>query len=72
MHFIGRGLSRIKIKKQEISSLGFERLLSVDETVSNDTWQLFKDMHRYNPYARIVRENYINALKSIDKDIIKH
>lgn len=67
VHFIGRALSEIKIKKQRISSLGFERLLSVDETVTNDTWQLFYDMHKYNPYAKKMRASYMGALHNIDK-----
>jgi prephenate dehydrogenase len=70
VHFIGRGLNDIKIKKQEISSLGFERLLSIDETVTNDTWQLFLDMHNFNPYARATREKYIKALVSINRKLI--
>ena len=69
VHFIGRGLNSIKIKKQEISSLGFERLLTVNETVTNDTWQLFYDMHKYNPYAEGERKKYIKALKKLENKL---
>ncbi len=70
VHFIGRGLSSVRIRKQEISSLGFERLLSVNETVANDTRQLFIDMHRYNPYAGNVRNGFIKALDKLNNEII--
>ncbi|MEI8361511.1 MAG: prephenate dehydrogenase/arogenate dehydrogenase family protein, partial [bacterium] len=49
VHFLGRGLQRLVLSDQEISTMGFERLLKVNETVSNDTWQLFLDMQIYNP-----------------------
>lgn len=37
VHFIGRGLAEMKIGRQPVSTLGFERLLKVNETVANDT-----------------------------------
>ena len=69
VHFIGRGLEKIKVKKQKITTLGFERLLRVNETVSNDTWQLFLDISRFNPYTSKVRKDFIQALRSIDSEI---
>ena len=69
VHFLGRGLSRLPVKRQEISTLGFERLLTVNETVSNDTWQLFFDMQKYNPYSKQVRTKMIEALIELDNEI---
>lgn len=69
VHFIGRGLEETKIKKQKISSIGFERLLTVNETVTNDSWQLFIDMAIYNPYTKKVRENFINNLINLNQRI---
>ena len=69
VHFIGRGLGEMKISKQEISTLGFERLLTVNETVNNDTWQLFLDMQKYNPFAKEARKEFINALTEVEKKI---
>lgn len=69
VHSIGRGLARAEIERQEITTLGFERLLAVNETVNNDTWQLFLDMQRFNPYANKIRKKFIKALMNIDKEI---
>jgi prephenate dehydrogenase len=69
VHFIGRGLGKIGFAKQSITTLGFERLLAVNETVNNDTWQLFIDMQRFNPYTKKTRKNYLNALNQLDKKI---
>lgn len=69
VHFIGRGLGEMKIAKQEIMTLGFERLLTVNETVNNDTWQLFLDIQKYNPYAKEERERFREALDVIEGKI---
>ena len=69
VHTVGRGLARAEVGKQKITTLGFERLLAVNENVNNDTWQLFLDMQHYNPYADKIRKKFINSLIDIDKEI---
>ena len=71
VHFLGRALTHINIKKQTISTLGFERLLTVNETVNNDTFELFLDMHQYNPYSKKIRKDIISSLKKLDKKIVE-
>lgn len=69
VHFIGRGLEKIQIKPQLLTTLGFERLLKVCETVTNDTWQLFQDMQTYNQFAKPLRKRFIKATEMIDKKL---
>ncbi len=69
VHFIGRGLQEFGIAKQQITSLGYERLLKVNETVTNDSWQLFLDMQKYNPYTKEIRQKFMAALKKVDEKI---
>jgi len=69
VHFLGRGLGRMPLLRQEITTLGFERLLAVNETVNNDTWQLFLDMQRLNPFAKEARQALKKALESLDAEI---
>lgn len=69
VHFLGRGLTKLKVGPQTISTLGFERLLKVNETVENDTLELFHDMHRFNPFAEGIRADYLKALQNIDSDL---
>ncbi len=71
VHFLGRGLFNMNIKKQQISTLGFERLLAINEIVNNDTWQLFIDMHKYNPYTDRIRKKLISSLIKINTNIKK-
>ncbi len=69
VHFLGRVLGKMKIDQQEISSLGYERLLSVNETVNNDTWQLFWDMQKYNPETKRIRKQLIQEMINLNKKI---
>ena len=69
IHFIGRGLAEFGFKDQLIKTLGFERLLKVNETVTNDSWQLFLDMQKYNPYSEETRQRLLSALHKVDQKI---
>ena len=66
-HFIGRALAGMGAKQQEIDTEGYRRLLRILEVVENDTWQLFEDMHRFNPHAGAVRAEFRRAMEEIEK-----
>ena len=68
-HYIGRALSEFGAAPLGIDSEGYKRLLHILEVVENDTWQLFYDMHRYNPYAQEKRAAFMQAMQKIDKQI---
>jgi len=65
-HFIGRALAEMGAKPQEIDTEGYKRLLRILEVVENDTWQLFEDMNRFNPYAEKTRQAFLGALEKIE------
>jgi prephenate dehydrogenase len=68
-HFIGRSLAGMGAKPQDIDTEGYTRLLRILEVVENDTWQLFEDMHRFNPYAQEARRRFIASMQGIEKKI---
>ncbi len=68
-HFIGRTLSESGAAPLGIDSEGYRRLLHILEVVEHDTWQLFYDMHRYNPYAKEKRAAFMQAMQKIDEQI---
>ena len=68
-HYIGRTLSEFGAVPLEIDSEGYKRLLHILEVVEHDTWQLFYDMHRYNPYAKEKREAFLQAMQKINRQI---
>jgi prephenate dehydrogenase len=68
-HFIGRSLMEFEAKSLDIDTKGYRRLMKILETVENDTWQLFEDMNRYNPYAEETRKDFMNSLRTIDQKV---
>jgi prephenate dehydrogenase len=65
-HFIGRILSESGAVPLDIDTEGYKRLLRILEVVERDTWQLFLDMHRYNPYARKKRIEFMDIMQDIN------
>ena len=66
-HFIGRSLSAFGADALKIDTEGYRRLMYTLGVVEHDTWQLFEDMHRYNPFARQTRAAFMEAMQAIDK-----
>ena len=65
-HFIGRSLSRFGAPALDIDTEGYQRLRHILGVVKNDTWALFQDMHRYNPYAAETRHAFMAAMNDIE------
>jgi prephenate dehydrogenase len=65
-HFIGRSLAEFNAQPLDIDTEGYKRLLHILGVVGNDTWQLFEDMHHYNPYAREKRRAFVEAMQRIE------
>jgi prephenate dehydrogenase len=65
-HFIGRTLSEFGADDLSMDTEGYKRLLHILEVVEHDTWQLFEDMHRYNPYAGEKRDAFMQAMQNIE------
>jgi prephenate dehydrogenase len=68
-HYIGRSLSAFGAAPLGIDSEGYKRLLHILEVVENDTWQLFYDMHHYNPYAQEKRAAFMAAMQRINDQL---
>jgi prephenate dehydrogenase len=64
-HFIGRSLSAFGARELDIDTEGYKRLMHILGVVSHDTWQLFEDMHAYNPFAKQKRQAFIDAMTDI-------
>ena len=64
-HFIGRTLAEFGAEPLDIDTEGYKRLLHILEVVNNDTWQLFFDMHRFNPYAVEKCQEFITAMERV-------
>lgn len=69
IHFIGRGLEALQLQNQMLSTPDFQALLNINSMVVNDAWQLFLDMHRFNPHTRAIRQKFIQQLTALDRSI---
>lgn len=69
VHLLGRALASLSLGQQEISTPDYESLLNISSLVNNDTWQLFFDMQRYNPYAQQMRRTLRASLDDLEARI---
>lgn len=68
-HFIGRTLMDFEAKSLPIDTKGYRRLMKILETVENDSWQLFEDMNKYNPYAEVTRKEFMKSMATINDKV---
>ncbi len=68
-HLIGRIGEKIGIRETPIDTAGFSVIYQALTYVVNDSWQLFLDMQRYNPYAGEMRKKIARALREIEEEI---
>jgi len=65
-HFIGRSLARFGAPELAVDTEGYMRLRHILGVVKNDTWQLFEDMNRFNPFAEDARHRFLAAAAEIN------
>jgi prephenate dehydrogenase len=70
-HFIGRGLIDYGAKSTDVDTEGYRRLLRILQTVQNDSWQLFKDMNRYNAFAAPMRKRFLKSMRAMDAKVTR-
>lgn len=64
-HYIGRVLADLELDTTQINTLGYKKLLEIIEQTCNDTWQLFCDLQKYNPYTKKMRKDLHESIEKI-------
>lgn len=64
-HYLGRVLADLQLRQSVIASVGYRKLLEIIEQTCNDSWQLFLDLQRYNPFTREMRRLLDQALEDV-------
>jgi prephenate dehydrogenase len=64
-HYVGRVLSDLGIDESDMATLGYRKLLEIKEQTCNDSWQLFLDLQRYNPYTEEMRNRLHRSVETI-------
>ena len=66
---IGKIGIKMNVRRNNISTKGFEGILYNQTAVENDTSQLFEDMMKFNPFTKNMRDDFHKALSTIDKSL---
>lgn len=66
-HFIGRLLQEYGFQPSEIDTVGAIKLKEIMDQVCNDTWQLYMDIERYNPYTKEMVSKLDSAFARLHK-----
>lgn len=64
-HFVGRTLDELNLKPTRLATVDYRSLMTIVEQTCNDPKQLFYDLQRYNPYARTMRLELMEALAEV-------
>ncbi len=64
-HYIGRVLADLNLEPTKINTLGYIKILEIIQQTCNDSWQLFTDLQRYNPYTKKMREDLHASIERI-------
>lgn len=65
-HFIGRAVNEMDIPDVEQKTKAYEALLQVKRTLGRDSMDLFLTIENENPYAKEVREHFMQELKLLN------
>lgn len=65
-HYMGRLFDDLRLLPTPIDTLGYRTLLDVTAQTCRDSWQLFIDLQKYNPYAKRMREDLKTSIRKID------
>jgi prephenate dehydrogenase len=70
-HALAQTLSRLGWGGERIATPGPEALYRLMGAVQNDSFQLFLDMQRENPFAAEYRQKFLDAFAALDREIEK-
>lgn len=70
-HFIGRAVNGMDIPDVEQKTPAYQYLLNIKKNLGADSMDLFQTIENENPYAKEVRDGFMDALKQIDDALIK-
>jgi prephenate dehydrogenase len=68
-HLVGRIGKELNLRPTPIDTAGFTQTLKIQQYVVNDSEELFVDMHKFNPYAKRMRDKFIKAAQKLDNEI---
>jgi len=68
-HFIGRSLNGLPLPETTIATRDYRNLIELMRKINRDTWELFEDMHRYNPYTVEMRNLLFESMRQMKEKL---
>lgn len=68
-HFIGRAVNGMDIPDVEQKTPAYQYLLNIKKNLGADSIDLFQTIENENPYAKEVRDSFMESLKQIDDSL---
>lgn len=69
--FVGRGLLDLEPPKSQLTTGYYQKILELVELENKHSVELFKEVEQANPYAKNVRQKFLDTLKKIDEGLEK-
>jgi prephenate dehydrogenase len=70
-HFLGRSLNGLPLPETNIATQDYRNLINLMEKINQDTWELYEDMHRYNPYTVEMRTLLLESMQQMKEKLDK-
>jgi prephenate dehydrogenase len=65
VHHLGRTLSRLGVSELPLKMAGMKKLCEITQAVMNDSEELFRDFYLFNPYATVLKKNFLSRFKQV-------
>lgn len=69
-HFVGRAINRMDIPDVEQKTPAYQYLLDIKKNLGQDSMDLFLTIELENPYAKEVRDHFIEELKKLNEELV--
>ncbi|MBP6005288.1 prephenate dehydrogenase [Candidatus Saccharibacteria bacterium] len=69
--FVGRGLTQMSLPKLKLNTGYFKKLIELSETEKTHSWELFETVQIFNPYAKKVRQDFLDILSKLNQHVLK-
>jgi prephenate dehydrogenase len=68
-HFIGRALATMEIQDFDTATSSYKQLLSLENLVGGDSFELYKTIQNGNPLTREIRQEFLKVLNHLEKKL---
>ncbi|MBX3380304.1 MAG: prephenate dehydrogenase [Phycisphaeraceae bacterium] len=68
-HLVARASAALNLPRTELATLAYRRFAEMSESLTGDSWELFKTIENENPFAAEVRRRFAENIAEIEKQL---